>query len=62
MSGDQKQLLAQIQRDTYKDLEEMNDARQGLLYNGSLLEYGNSRGPWGDLNPIVADLLTHYGD
>lgn len=49
--------LRQIRADSVKDLIDAEGERKRLLYNGSLLEYRNTRGPWTDVNPIVEQLL-----
>jgi hypothetical protein len=49
--------LRQVRVDSAKDLIDAEGERKRLLYNGSLLEYGNTRGPWTDVNPIVTQLL-----
>ena len=58
---DQIELLRRHCRNPNKDLTDNTDHKQALLYNGSLLEYGNTRGPWGDVNPIVAEILERDG-
>jgi len=57
LAGEQIALLRAARDDPNKDLADMNEQKQRLLYNGSLLEFGNTRGPWGDINPIVAEIL-----
>lgn len=57
LSVEQIQLLRQQCDDTDKDLLGVTPEVQALLFNGSLLEYRNTRGPWGDANPMVVDLL-----
>lgn len=57
LTDDQLASLRQQRNDPEKRLEGVSLARQELLYNGSLYEYKNTKGPWGDVNPIVLDLL-----
>jgi hypothetical protein len=54
---DDHDILRQVRHDSDKDLTEAGGEKERLLYNGSLLEYRNTRGPWVDVNPIVAQLL-----
>lgn len=54
---EQLELLAQLHQDSDKDLIDTTEAKQGLLFNGSLLEYANTRGPWADVTPVVVELL-----
>lgn len=49
--------LRQVRDDSAKDLTDAEGEKKDLLYNGSLLEYGNTRGPWIGINPIVSELL-----
>ena len=53
----QVEMLRQLRDDADKDLLDTTQAKQDLLFNGSLLEYGNTIGPWADVNPIVLELL-----
>lgn len=53
----QIELLRQQRDDPRKDLVDITPAKQSLLYNGSLLEYDNTAGPWADVNPVVSELL-----
>ena len=57
LKRDQIELLCQLRDDPDKDLVDTTQAKQDLLFNGSLLEYGNTVGPWADINPIVLALL-----
>jgi hypothetical protein len=57
LKRDQRSLLRKIRSDPRKDLAGVEQEIQELLYNGSLLEYGNTHGPWGDVNPIVTEIL-----
>ena len=57
LTDEQLDLLRQQHADRAKRLEGVSPARQELLYNGSLYEYKNTVGPWGDVNPIVLELL-----
>jgi hypothetical protein len=54
---EQLALLRTLRDDADKDLVDVTPEKQELLFNGSLLEYGNTVGPWADVNPIVAELL-----
>lgn len=57
LKREQVDLLREIAEDSDKDLVDTTAAKQELLFNGSLLEYGNTLGPWADVNPIVQELL-----
>ncbi len=57
LTKEQIELLKTIHTDQDKDLADMKEEKQKLLFNGSLLEYGNTRGPWGGVNPIVCKIL-----
>lgn len=54
---DDHDILRGVRQDRDKDLTEAGGEKERLLYNGSLLEYRNTRGPWIDVNPIVGQLL-----
>jgi hypothetical protein len=54
---DDHDILRHVRQDREKDLTEAADEKERLLYNGSLLEYRNTRGPWIDVNPIVGQML-----
>lgn len=56
----QLDLLLSLQRNPVKHLTDTTGEKQTLLFNGSLLEYGNTVGPWADVNPIVLELLTRH--
>lgn len=57
LRSEQLVLLRQLRDDNDKDLTNVTSEKQELLFNGSLLEYGNTVGPWADVNPIVVELL-----
>lgn len=50
--------LRDIRKDEDKDLYEVEENKLSLLSNGSLLEYGNTKGPWADVNPIVEEIIN----
>lgn len=50
-------VLRTVRADPVKDLSGAEGPYQELLYNGSLLEYANTRGPWVNVIPIVSELL-----
>lgn len=56
LSRQDLETLRAIRSDGTKDLVDATPNFR-LLYNGSLLEYKNTRGPWMDVNPIVDQLL-----
>jgi hypothetical protein len=58
LTADQIALLRAQRDDPRKDLIGVTNAQQELLYNGSLLEYKNTIGPWGDVNPLTQELLN----
>jgi hypothetical protein len=57
LTPDQIALLRKQKDDPRKDLVGVGKEQQELLANGSLLEFGNTRGPWGDVNPLALELL-----
>jgi hypothetical protein len=57
LKRDQSERLRQWLHDADKTLTDVTSETEDLLYNGSLLEYANTHGPWADINPIVAALL-----
>lgn len=57
LKKEQIELLRQLHEDEDKDLLDTTQAKQELLFNGSLLEFGNTRGPWADVHPIIEELL-----
>lgn len=62
LKRDQIDLLRRLRDDANKDLLDTTDAKQALLFNGSLLEYADSRGPWAGVNPVVLELLERVED
>ncbi len=57
LKKEQIELLRALYADPDKDLVDTNEEKQKLLFNGSLLEYANTRGPWAAVNPVVVELL-----
>lgn len=57
LKKDQAARLRQWQEDPEKIMTDVTPETEDLLYNGSLLEYANTLGPWADVNPIVAQIL-----
>ncbi len=57
LKQEQIDLLRQLYESAKKDLVDVTPAKRELLENISLLEYGNTVGPWADVNPIVITLL-----
>lgn len=57
LKQEQVALLRELSDDMEKDLDDNSQAVLDLLFNGSLLEYENTRGFWGDVNPVVVELL-----
>jgi tRNA A37 threonylcarbamoyladenosine biosynthesis protein TsaE len=60
LSREDREVLSRVRDDPVKDLAGAEGDFQRLLYNGSLLEYGNTRGPWINVNPIVGQLLEVF--
>lgn len=56
----QIELLRRLRDDPDKDLLDTTDAKQELLFSGTLLEYADERGAWADVNPIVVELLERH--
>ncbi|MBN1900770.1 hypothetical protein JW926_05520, partial [Candidatus Sumerlaeota bacterium] len=57
LSSKDLKILRDIRNDKDKDLSEVEENKLNLLSNGSLLEYGNTKGPWADVNPIVEEII-----
>lgn len=57
LKQEQIDLLRQLHESKKKGLIDVTSAKRELLNNISLLEYGNTIGPWADVNPIVMTLL-----
>ncbi len=57
LTPNQRVVLRAFRESKDKDLSDIDAERAALLRNGSLLEYRNTRGPWGDVHPLVAELL-----
>lgn len=57
---EQLDLLLACHKSEDKGLDDISPDKQALLFNGSLLEYSNTIGPWADINPIVVELLERH--
>jgi hypothetical protein len=57
LKKDQVARLREWQKNASKILTDVTPETEDLLYNGSLLEYSNTLGPWAAVNPIVAEIL-----
>jgi hypothetical protein len=58
LKKNQVALLRQLRDDPDKDLDDTTPEKLELLFNGSLLEYRNTRGYWADVNPPILELLS----
>ena len=62
LKREQISLLRQLHDDPNKDLDDTTPGVLELLFNGSLLEYANTNGPWADVAPIVTELLQRHAE